>query len=181
MTLKNIKAQVFLHTGDVYIGVTPTMVSTVLGSCVAITMFAPRLKQGIICHSFLPHIAEATNRESGRIQICRYVDTAVDHLLETMLKLGASKNDLEIKLFGGANGIASNKVRVSSAFSIGEKNVKTALKCLADNSLKPSVMDVGGNVGRKLFFSTNTGDIWLKRLGKLGSSVADMDNESVSK
>lgn len=171
---KNSTPQVFLHTGDVYLGVSPTIVSTVLGSCVAITMFSPRLKLGVICHSFLPRVTESKPRYDGRIQICRYVDTAVEHLLESMAKLGINKTELEIKLFGGANGIAQNKVRVSSAFSVGERNVRTALECLAANSLKPIAMDVGGQVGRKLFFATHTGDIWMKRLGNLGSSVADM-------
>jgi chemotaxis protein CheD len=168
-----LKPQIFLHTGDVYIGVSPTMVSTVLGSCVAITMHEPDMEQGIICHSFLPRVSESRDRVNGRIQICRYVDTAVEHLLQTMLKLGAKKKNLEIKLFGGSNGIANKRVRVSSAFSVGERNVSTALECLAKHSLKPIAMDVGGNVGRKLFFDTQTGDIWLKRLGKLGSSLAD--------
>lgn len=150
------------------------MVSTVLGSCVAITMFNPKFKQGVICHSFLPNSSESRLRDYGRLQICRYVDTAVEHLLESMIKLGSKKKDLEIKLFGGANGITQSEVRVSSAFSIGERNVDMALKCLSEHGLKPIAMDVGGQSGRKLFYATHTGDIWLKRLGRLGSSVADM-------
>jgi len=46
--------RVFLHTGDAYLGVNPTIVSTVLGSCVAISMFSHRTRQGVICHAFLP-------------------------------------------------------------------------------------------------------------------------------
>lgn len=158
--------RVFLHTGDAYIGVKPTIVSTVLGSCVAISMFSRRTKQGIICHAFLPCRAEAKADNYRSIQICRYVDTAVDHLLKCMLRLGVKKNELEVKLFGGATGLTTTQVRPPSALGIGNKNVSAALDCLAEHGLHPCRMDVGGSVGRKLLFATHSGDIWMKRLEK---------------
>ncbi|WP_027720292.1 chemotaxis protein CheD [Maridesulfovibrio zosterae] len=158
--------RVFLHTGDGYIGVKPTIVSTVLGSCVAVSMFSNRTKQGAICHAFLPYRHEAKAENERSIQICRYVDTAIDHLLSSMLRLGVKKNELEVKLFGGATGLTTAQVRPPSALGIGNRNVKAALDCLAEKGLYPSRMDVGGNVGRKLLFATNSGDIWMKRLEK---------------
>ena len=46
--------KVFLRPGDVTVGKAPAEVSTVLGSCVSVTMFAERLKLGAICHALLP-------------------------------------------------------------------------------------------------------------------------------
>ncbi|WP_432734674.1 chemotaxis protein CheD [Maridesulfovibrio sp. FT414] len=158
--------RVFLHTGDAYIGVKPTIVSTVLGSCVAISMYSRRTQQGVICHAFLPYRSEIKKESYSSIQICRYVDTAVDHLLKCMLRLGVSKKEIEVKLFGGATGLTTSQVRPPSALGIGNRNVTAALKCLEDNGLYPSKMDVGGNVGRKLLFATHSGDIWMKRLEK---------------
>ncbi len=158
--------RVFLHTGDAYLGVKPTIVSTVLGSCVAISMFSRRTRQGVICHAFLPYRSETKAENTASIQICRYVDTAVDHLLNCMLRLGVKKNELEVKLFGGATGLTTSQVRPPSALGIGNKNVTAALDCLADKGLRPSRMDVGGNVGRKILFATHSGDIWMKRLEK---------------
>lgn len=158
--------RVFLHTGDAYIGVKPTIVSTVLGSCVAISMFSPRKKQGVICHAFLPSRSEIKNVSEPSIQICRYVDTAVDHLLKSMRRLGVRKNELEVKLFGGATGLTYSQVRPSCALGIGNRNVDAAMENLKVKGLKPLSMDVGGNVGRKLLFCTYTGDVWIKRLEK---------------
>lgn len=158
--------RVFLHTGDAYIGVKPTIVSTVLGSCVSISMHSKRARQGVICHAFLPYRAESKKEKGPSIQICRYVDTAVDHLLECMLRLGVKKNEIEVKLFGGATGLTTTQVRPPSALGIGNKNVAAALDCLSDKGLYPSRMDVGGNVGRKILFATHSGDIWMKRLEK---------------
>jgi len=83
-----------------------------------------------------------------------------------MLRLGVKKNELEVKLFGGATGLTTSQVRPPSAIGIGNKNVSAALDCLADKGLYPKCMDVGGNVGRKLLFATHSGDIWIKRLEK---------------
>jgi len=158
--------RVFLHTGDAYIGVRPTIVSTVLGSCVAISMFSPRKRQGVICHAFLPSRSEIKNVNEPSIQICRYVDTAVDHLLKSMRRLGIRKNELQVKLFGGASGLTSSQVRPSCSLGIGSRNVEAALINLEAKGLKPLSMDVGGNLGRKLLFSTYTGDVWIKKLDK---------------
>ncbi len=158
--------RVFLHTGDAYIGVKPTIVSTVLGSCVAISMFSPRTRQGAICHAFLPARSEVKHANEPSLQICRYVDTAVAHLLKSMKRLGVRKKELEVKLFGGATGLTSSQVRPSYALGIGNKNVEAALKHLKAHGLEPRSMDVGGNVGRKLLFCTYTGDVWIKRLEK---------------
>ncbi|WP_415719454.1 hypothetical protein [Maridesulfovibrio sp.] len=100
------------------------------------------------------------------MQICRYVDTAVAHLLKSMKRLGVRKKELEVKLFGGATGLTSSQVRPSYALGIGNKNVEAALKHLKAHGLEPRSMDVGGNVGRKLLFCTYTGDVWIKRLEK---------------
>lgn len=126
----------------------------------------PRTRQGVICHAFLPSRSEVKNITERSIQICRYVDTAVDHLLKSMNRLGVHKKELEVKLFGGATGLTYSQVRPSSALGIGNRNVDAALENLKSRGLKPRSMDVGGNVGRKLLFSTYTGDVWIKRLEK---------------
>ncbi|MBI9111749.1 chemotaxis protein CheD [Maridesulfovibrio ferrireducens] len=167
MVLKNSDIpHVFLHTGDAFIGVSPTIVSTVLGSCVAITMFSPRMKQGAICHAFLPSRKEINPDKQISIQICRYVDTAVDHLLACMLRIGTRKNELEVKIFGGASGLTLSKVRAPPSFAVGGRNIQMALDSLSAIGLHPKAMDTGGNVGRKILFATHSGNIWLKRLDK---------------
>lgn len=157
---------VFLHTGDAFIGVKPTIVSTVLGSCVSISMFSARLRQGAICHAFLPSRKEIDPHRRESVQICRYVDTAVDYLLECMTRIGANKSELEVKMFGGSSGLTISQIRPPNFFSVGDRNVKMAFKCLKEKGLSPKAMDVGGNIGRKILFATHSGDIWMKRLDK---------------
>lgn len=164
--------KVFLQTGDCFFGVQPTLVTTVLGSCVAVTMHTPKMGLGTICHAFLPDSSDA-KRGGSEPQICRFVDTALQNMLETMDKVGVPRRDLVIKLFGGSTGIAVRGMEYSS-FDIGRRNVEMARKLLRFARLEISVQDVGGNQGRKLMFNTHSGEVWLKRLNQ--TMFEDRDN-----
>ena len=156
--------RVFLHTGDCYIGVQPTMVTTVLGSCVAVTMFSPQRNIGAICHAFLPDSKRISVRGPDP-QPCRFVDTAVETMLSSMSRLGADLDQLEVKIIGGASGLGGGP-RGRGVFDMGARNVEMAEQVLGGRGVKVLDSHVGGNQGRKVVFITNTGEIWVKRLSK---------------
>ncbi len=156
--------KVFLQTGDCFVAVQPTLVTTVLGSCVAVTMHAPKLGIGTICHAFLPD--SSLDKHKADPQICRYVDTALPNMLESLDRLGVPRRDLVVKMFGGSTGIAVRGMEGSS-YDIGRRNLEMARKLLRFVRLKVVVEDVGGVRGRKILFNTQTGEIWLKRLNTI--------------
>lgn len=166
------RMSVFLQTGDCYLGVMPTRVQTVLGSCVAVTMHCRTSNVGAICHAFLPESTEAPRQMLREPQPCRFVDTALDHMLSGLVKLGVNVGRLEVKVFGGASGLGGNTVTMSQ-YNIGKRNVDTVLFRLKDRGLRVAKQDVGGSSGRKLIFLSDTGEVWLKRLGKLTSAAAE--------
>ncbi|XPV76055.1 MAG: chemotaxis protein CheD [Desulfovibrio sp.] len=168
--------KVFLHTGDCYLAVKPTLVTTVLGSCVAVTLCEPRRKVGVICHAFLPDSSKHTGERDP--QACRYVDTALENMLSGMTKLGIPLNALEVKIFGGAGGIGGTSTH-QSTYSVGQRNVMMAKAILEAHGLRVANMNVGGNFGRKLHFLSHSGDVWLKRLKKLSSAAAPVKKEPV--
>lgn len=146
---------IYLKPGEVLVTRTPVLVSTVLGSCVAVTMFSPSRGFGAICHAMLPE-------NSGRDSDLRYVDTALQHLYRNVVKHGAG-NDLEVKLFGGAQ-VLNVGEPAPERQSVGEQNVVQAEAILAVLGLSVIVRDTGGFRGRKLFFCTRSGDIYLRRM-----------------
>ncbi|CCH49773.1 chemotaxis protein CheD [Pseudodesulfovibrio piezophilus] len=157
--------KVFLQTGDCFFGIQPTLVTTVLGSCLAITMHVPQMGVGTICHAFLPDSAE--QKMGGHDpQVCRFVDTALQNMLETLDKVGVPRRDLVVKLFGGSTGITMRGV-ANSSYDIGRRNIEMARKLLHFARLNIEVEDVGGSQGRKLLFHTQTGEIWVKKLNKM--------------
>lgn len=153
--------KIFLQTGDCFFGVMPTMVTTVLGSCVAVTMHCPQRQIGAICHAFLPD--ETAGKGTKDPQVCRFVDSAIYSMLDGMDRLNVPRHSITVKVFGGASGIATSRM-MHSTYNIGRRNVETAKRILKEERLHIETMDVGGNQGRKLHFLTSTGDIWMKRL-----------------
>jgi chemotaxis protein CheD len=169
---------VYIGPGEMHISEKPVIVSTVLGSCVSVTMFNKRSNIGAICHGFLPRCKCKDNCcgnpqkcifKSGCSGICeesfRYVDCSIVNMLKRFQSLGIESKELDIKLFGGANVIATENK--NSSLIVGTQNVKQALYSIESESLSLLVSDVGGREGRKIQFFTHTGDILLKRLRRI--------------
>jgi len=144
--------EVFLKPGEICITRTPTEVSTILGSCVAVTIFSERPKVGAICHALLP-------KNPDDVDPFRYVDSTVCYMLRRVEAMGITKAEMEVKVFGGAD-----VLRNTTGPSVGRKNVKTALAIMKQESLTPAVIDTGGSLGRKIRFHTHTGEVLLKRI-----------------
>ena len=156
---------VYLKPGEVLVARTPVLVSTVLGSCVAITMFSASGGFAAICHAMLPE-------NIGRDDDLRYVDMALQHIYDKIAGR-CFKNDLEVKLFGGAK-VLDTGDNISTRLTIGEQNVLKAEAVLTSLGLNIIAHDTGGLQGRKLFFCTRSGDVYIRRM-RLGKFTMDGD------
>lgn len=143
--------------GNVY--ETPTAVQTVLGSCVSVTFFSPKKRIGAMFHALMPRRSEYERLDNGA-PAYRYVDSAIEAICQRLFQLGVRQQDVECKIFGGANAMFQHEL------SIGPKNVRTAFEVLASYPLRIAATHVGGNVGRKLFFISHTGEVYVKQLKK---------------
>jgi chemotaxis protein CheD len=137
---------IFLRPGEIFVSKNPVMVTTILGSCVSVTMFANRLRMGGICHARLPHGRGANPLD--------YVDTAIVCTARILDRMGVKRDETKVKLFGGAEVL--NQV-CGSGKSVGRRNIETALEMIEGLGLHLSGRAVGGSLGRKLCFQTSTG------------------------
>ena len=147
---------IYLKPAELAVAEQPSLVSTVLGSCVAVTLFSPQLGIGTICHAMLPSGSAPTP--------FKFVDSAIGHMLQWFAEKGMSHQALEAKLFGGADMFNSKKV-VNWQISVGQQNIQMALGLLSQAKIPVAAQDVGGRFGRKIFFKTSTGEVFLKRFG----------------
>ncbi len=146
---------IYLKPGEVLVTGTPALVSTILGSCVAVTMFSASRGLGAICHAMLPvNCSQETD--------FRYVDTALRYLHAKMMEHDGG-NDLVVKLFGGAQVLDTGEPAPEKQ-TVGDQNIAQAEAVLASLGLAVSVCDTGGYRGRKLFFCTQNGDVYLRRM-----------------
>jgi len=155
-------SHVYLKPGEIVVARTPLLVSTVLGSCIAVTMYSPARGVGAICHAMLPDNAE-------RDDDLRYVDTALLHIYRKVVEYGAGA-ELVVKLFGGAQ-VLQITDSYAGKRTIGDQNVARAEQVLSSLGLTISASDIGGLRGRKLFFCTRNGDVYVRRM-RHGSRVS---------
>jgi len=149
--------KIYLNPGELVVAEEPAQVTTVLGSCVSVTLFSPRLRVGAICHAVLPN--GKTNQPS------RFVDQSVRYMLNYFRKQKIGPDEIVAKLFGGADMFTQIDPRCKDQ-SVGAQNIRAALDSLRESGLELSALDVGGQQGRKLIFYSHTGEIFLKRVRK---------------
>lgn len=154
---------VYLKPAELYVVDKPTIVRTVLGSCLAVTMFNRRLGVSAICHALLPQqdLKESSNNHLS--EKLKYVDYVIPKMLAKMKSYDIKAEEIEVKLFGGAD-LLNVQADQAKNQPVGKLNIETAIKILEAEGLRPKASDVGGTIGRKIFFYTHTGEVLLKRL-----------------
>lgn len=145
---------VYLYPGELVVTSNPSVISTVLGSCVSVCLLDPVTRSGGANHFLLPHLTR------GDGSSCRFGGTAMEMLIARMLSLGCQKRNLTARIFGGASQFEGSRDRIS----IGQQNVQVATRFLEDEGIPILVQEVGGSRGRKLVFHTDTGDVFVKTL-----------------
>jgi chemotaxis protein CheD len=149
------RAAVYLQPGQLYAASTPTTITTILASCVAVCLFDTNRRIGGMNHFLLPH---AVGPEALP---ARFGASATQLLIEQMLAKGSRIRDLQAKVFGGASVIvAANHERAP----LGDANARCALELLDQARIPVVASDLGGKRGRKIIFHTDDGSALMKWL-----------------
>jgi chemotaxis protein CheD len=148
---------VFLKPGELFLSRVPAIVSTVLGSCVSLTFFEPAARLGAMCHVMLP----SGPMDDG----FKFLDSTLGYIVEKIGGMGIRLASCEVKMFGGADVLLPRELQ-GSRMSVGSQNIQEAERRLAALGIVPKSSDVGGKHGRKLFFNSHTGDVFLKKISK---------------
>src|SRR5882724_1486773 len=109
--------KVYLYPGQIFTASQPMMVTTILGSCVAVCLWDERSQIAGINHFLLPN-----NPIPGQSD-ARYGNTAIARLIDEMVSAGATKQRLVAKLVGGASILMG---AAGPRFSIGDQNIAAA-------------------------------------------------------
>jgi chemotaxis protein CheD len=154
-------SRVFLLPAEAILSESPTQVRTVLGSCVAVTMRAPRLGLAAAAHCIMP-TAGVPAEAMAVSEALKYVDTAIDLMLLAFARFGATRGEIEVKLFGGADSVGA--IAPADGYSVGSRNVESALAALGARGMVATASDLGGRQGRVIDFDTATGTVLVRLL-----------------
>ena len=136
----------------------PQKICTIgLGSCVGVAMWDHISKLGGMVHIVLPDSRgdQACNR-------AKFADTAVQGLLEQMLKKGAVRQAIIAKIAGGARmfGGASDDI-----LNVGQRNAAGCRYYLKKLNIPVKAEDLGGSRGRTIELDTADGSLQIKTMG----------------
>lgn len=154
---------VFLQSGEIHVTTTPALVTTILGSCLAVTMWHPKKRMAAICHGFLPQCQNRSTCRNSCRERFKYVDCTLGWMIDQFLSRDIRLREIEIKVFGGADMFAVQDHK-EEQFRIGKQNIKTALGILKEKGLLITAHCMGGLRGRKIVFNTTNGEVLLKYL-----------------
>ncbi|MFI4984036.1 MAG: hypothetical protein ACHP6I_02430 [Rickettsiales bacterium] len=148
------KTIVKIYSGGCYsTATTGELIVTILGSCIACCMHDPVLKIGGMNHFLLP--GDNNSATSARFGI-----HSMELLINELLKKGAIKSRLEVKIFGGARVMQYTQ-------NIGDKNIEFVKGFITKEKLLLTGEDVGGLSPRRLHFFPDSGKVMLRKLQRV--------------
>ena len=130
-------------------------ITTLLGSCVAVCLYDPKLGLAGMNHFLLPSRAKSADDDDDVILAGDY---SMEVVLNTMLNKGAAKHRIVAKAFGGGT------IVTSIVMAIGQRNAEFAKDWLAREGIPLVAQDFGGAWSRKVIFTPEGGDAFCRRL-----------------
>lgn len=146
--------------GEYYVTRRDMLLVTTLGSCVAACIRDKISGIGGMNHFMLP---ENSQEQGGwGASSTRYGTYAMEMMINQLIKLGAQRNNLEAKLFGGGAVIKNMSVT-----NVGERNAKFGIDYLKTEGIAMVAKDLLDIYPRKVYFFPSTGRVLVKKLRSL--------------
>ncbi len=145
-----------LLAGQLYLGRQAAMVRTLLGSCVAVTLWHPLKRVGGMCHFLLPQ----RTRKPEEPRDGRYGNEALELMVEAIQRNGLSPGGFEAHLYGGADTLPD---RAGVKFNVGERNIEQGWALIDHYGFTLQGVDVGDHVPRRVSLNLADGEVLMHR------------------
>lgn len=144
---------VHIKAGEYYVTNQHELISTVLGSCISACIRDPLAGIGGMNHFMLPTYH---NEGGDRGAAARFGNHAMELLINELIKNGAMRKRLEVKLFGGGSVL-------KQATNVGRRNIDFVHEYIATEGFWLAAEDVGGPYARKVVYSPLEGKARVQR------------------
>lgn len=150
--------------GEYYYTCKDMLVVTVLGSCVSACIRDRVSGIGGMNHFMLPD--GGGDIGSPVSASMRYGTYAMEVLINQLLKSGARRENLEAKVFGGAN-----VLRGFVAMNVGERNAQFVKHFLQMENIQLVAEDLNDIHPRKVYYFPRSGKVLVKKLRQLNNNT----------
>ena len=149
--------EVFVNPGEFYFGAGDIRITTILGSCVSITLWHARHRHGGLCHFVLDSRGVASGHLDGK-----YADEAVALFMAELAKRATHPSEYQAKIFGGGDMFSTEKRKGRAAGDIGVRNIEAARHLMKRHGFSVVAENVGGFGHRRIMFDLWNGDVWMR-------------------
>lgn len=160
-----------LMPGDCEAGVGDTGFVTLLGSCVSACLYDTVKGIGGMNHFLLPEGGDIDPTHAGFAKAARYGDHAMELLVNKVLALGARREHLVAKAFGGAAVLSG----VSSL--VGSRNAEFVRDYLEIEGVPLIASDLCGVHPRQIYFFPSTGDVFVRQLRRADAHLIQQERD----
>jgi len=136
---------------------TGLLVTHGLGSCIALVLYVAKSRCAALAHILLPN----EERAGPVLRPARSAVHAVPHLLQELRNAGVKGQPIA-KMAGGASMFGS--LLAMGGINVGERNIESARRALAEAGVPLSAEDVGGDHGRSVYFDVSNGTMFVRSL-----------------
>ena len=162
-----------LLPSEYYVTAADTVMTTVLGSCVAACLVDRDAGVAGMNHFMLPEDGEPGGTR-GQAESMRYGAYAMDVLIRELLRAGARRERLQAKVFGGAAVLAN-----MTTLNIGDRNADFVLRYLETERIAVAAQDLRGPHARRVCLLPHSGKAVVRKLRAQGEvqSVQRVEGE----
>ena len=155
VAVRNSANDTLVGMGQIAAGRAPERMKAVLGSCIGLVLYHPRLKTGVTSHIVLPDSAGRSGAPG------KFADTAIPEMLEMLRELDTPIHGLVAKFAGGANMFSG-----SGPLQIGDANAEAVGRALRLAGIRVVGQEVGGTKGRRVTFDCASGEMTIECAGQ---------------
>ncbi|MBM6618421.1 chemotaxis protein CheD [Bacillus suaedaesalsae] len=132
-----------------------------LGSCVGVVLYDSLSKVAGLAHIMLP---DSQLAKTGDMNKAKYANTAIEELIQLIVKSGGKKPQIKAKIAGGAQMFQFTSG--SDLMRIGPRNVEAVKEELKRLNITLVGEDTGGNSGRTIEFDPITCELSIRTVNQ---------------
>ena len=156
--------------GEYFATKSDTLIVTVLGSCVSACIRDRVTGIAGMNHFLLPN--DGSGQDNILSESARYGAYAMEILINHLIKLGARREHLEAKVFGGGN-----VLKGFTTINVGERNAEFVMEYLKLERIPVVAQDLLDVYPRKVYFFPDSGQVLIRKIKNLHNNTI-MDRES---
>ncbi len=154
-----------IRPGEYHVASKNVIISTLLGSCVSVCLYDPVQKIIGMNHFLLSNKRYAKNMPVCVTEAGRYGIHAMELLINEMLRMGARRDNLRAKAFGGGS-LLEPVTTNDNFFCVGEVNTRFIREFLANDGIPLVTADLGGDAGRVIHFCFDDFSVFVRKIRK---------------